>query len=65
LPPEVELRLAIEAGCSLGWERWIGSRGKVISIDGFGASAPGSEVLTNYGFTSDNVVARALELVGK
>jgi transketolase len=65
LPPEVELRLAIEAGCSLGWERWVGSRGKVISIDGFGASAPGSEVLTNYGFTSDNAVARALELVGK
>ena len=65
LPSQMEARLAIEAGSSLGWERWVGSRGKVISIDKFGASAPGSEILSHYGFSVENVVATALELVRK
>lgn len=62
LPPRVEARLAIEAGASFGWERWVGLKGKVISIDKFGASAPGPEVLSNYGFNVENVVKTALEV---
>ncbi len=65
LPPQIQARLAIEAGSSLGWERWVESRGKVISIDKFGASAPGSVVLSHYGFNVENVVEKALELVQK
>ena len=62
LPPEVTARLAVEAGSSMGWHRWTGSQGAVIAIDRFGASAPGSVVMTNFGFTVDNVVASALAL---
>jgi len=65
LPPQVQARLAIEAGSSFGWERWVGSGGKIISIDKFGASAPGSEILSQYGFNLENVVEKALQLVGK
>jgi transketolase len=63
LPPEVKARLAIEAGSSLGWERWVGDNGDVIGVDRFGASAPGGTVLSEYGLNKDNVVARALALV--
>ncbi|MFH0960186.1 MAG: transketolase [Pseudomonadota bacterium] len=65
LPPSIEKRLAIEAGSSLGWERWVGTSGKIVSIDKFGASAPGSQVLSLYGFNEDNLMGRALELLGK
>ena len=41
LPPKVSARLAMEAGVSLGWERWVGSQGAVIGVDRFGESAPG------------------------
>src|SRR5690606_35981608 len=51
LPPEVGKRLAVEAGVSLGWERWVGDRGATLSIDRFGASAPGTTVLERFGFT--------------
>jgi transketolase len=63
LPPEVKARLAIEAGTSIGWERYVGDGGAVIGIDRFGASAPGGTVLEQYGFTKANVVARAEELL--
>ncbi|MEO7050234.1 MAG: transketolase [Rhodanobacter sp.] len=59
LPPHVKLRLAVEAGCSLGWERWVGDAGMMLSVDRYGASAPGGTVLAKYGFTVDNVIARA------
>ncbi len=59
LPPSVEARVSIEAGATLGWERWIGSRGASIGIDHFGASAPGDELLERFGFTSERVVAAA------
>jgi transketolase len=65
LPSRVTARLAVEAARSLGWERWVGLRGGVISVDRFGASAPGDTVMKEYGFTIDHVVTRALELVGK
>jgi transketolase len=58
LPPHVKLRLAVEAGCSLGWERWVGDAGMTLTVDRYGASAPGAIVLEQYGFTIDNVIAK-------
>jgi transketolase len=65
LPRAVKARLAVEAARSMGWERWVGSDGDILSVDRFGASAPGSTVLKEYGFTVDHVVERALALIGK
>jgi transketolase len=63
LPRDVTARLAVEAASPFGWERWTGSRGAVIGIDRFGASAPGDVVLENLGITTDAVVRGALALV--
>ena len=63
LPPEIGARVAIEAGVPLGWERWVGTRGAVIGIDRFGASAPAADLAEPYGMTVDNVVARARALL--
>jgi transketolase len=63
LPSRVTARLAVEAASPFGWERWTGSRGTVIGIDRFGASAPGEVVLENLGFSVEAVVQRALALV--
>ncbi|RJX35349.1 MAG: transketolase [Desulfarculus sp.] len=65
LPPGVKARLAIEAGASLGWERWVGDAGVVIGLDRFGESAPGPTVMDKLGFNLDNVAAQALELLGR
>ncbi len=63
LPPTVSSRVAVETGISLGWHRWVGPRGRILSIDRFGASAPGPEVTRQLGFTTDHVVAAALEVL--
>jgi transketolase len=63
LPPRIKARLAIEAGVTLGWERWVGDAGRVIGLDHFGASAPSKKLLEAYGFTVENVVKTALDLV--
>ncbi len=63
LPPEIKKRLAVEAGTTLGWERWVGDQGRVIGIDRFGASAPGDVVMMKYGLTVANVIEQALELM--
>lgn len=63
LPPSVTARLAIEAGSTQGWHRYVGSAGDVIGLDRFGASAPGSVVYEQLGFSVENVVDRALALV--
>ena len=62
LPPEVTARLSVEAGISQGWDRWVGEEGASMSIERFGASAPGTTVLEHLGYTVDNVVARAVAL---
>ena len=62
LPPGVP-RLAIEAGVTAGWCRWVGERGEVIGLDHFGASAPGKVVAAKLGFTVEAVVERALALI--
>jgi transketolase len=59
LPPSVTARLAVEAGRSIGWERWVGDRGSVISVDRFGASAPGEVVMKELGLTTEHVVQAA------
>jgi transketolase len=63
LPAEVGARLSVEAGISLGWKQWVGDHGDSLAIDHYGASAPGTEVLERFGFTPDNVAARAQALV--
>ena len=63
LPPEVSARLSIEAGIARGWERYVGSKGDMVSIETFGASAPGGLVLENYGYNLANVVEHAMALV--
>jgi transketolase len=63
LPPEVTARLSIEAGVALGWRQWVGDKGDSISIEHFGASAPGGKVLAEFGYSVDNVVTRAASLL--
>lgn len=65
LPSSVTKRVSIEAGISLGWERYVGPQGKVIAIDTFGASGSGSEVMEYFGFSVENVVRLSKELLGK
>jgi transketolase len=63
LPPSVSARLAVEAGASQGWDRYIGARGDMLGVKRFGASAPAEVLLREYGFTVDNVCARAKALL--
>jgi transketolase len=62
LPKAVTKRLAVEAGSSFGWHRFVGTDGDCLTIDRFGASAPGPVCLEKFGFTVDNVVAKAKAL---
>jgi transketolase len=64
LPKAVTKRLSVEAGSSMGWHRFVGSAGDTVSIDTFGASAPGGICLEKFGFTVDNVLAKAKALLG-
>ncbi len=59
LPPGVRARVAVEAGRSLGWERWVGDAGEVVGLDRFGASAPADRLFEAFGFTVDNVAEAA------
>jgi transketolase len=61
LPPSVRARVAVEAGTSLGWRRYAGIDGRIIARRDFGASAPLKELLKQFGFTVENVVAAARE----
>jgi transketolase len=63
-PKSVRKRLSVEAGTSMGWCRYTTDEGASISVDTFGASAPDKVVFEKYGFTVDNVVAKAKELLG-
>lgn len=56
-------RLAIEAASSFGWDRFIGETGAILSIDHFGASAPGKKVFKEYGFTAENIENIVLDLI--
>ena len=63
LPPSVGARLAVELGVPQGWDRYIGARGDMLGVQRFGASAPADVLLREYGFTVDNVCARAKALL--
>ena len=65
LPPQVTARLAIEAAAPLGWERYVGTKGAVIGMTRFGASAPYKILAEKFGFTSANAVQRAKALLGR
>jgi len=65
LPRSVSARLAVEAGLPMGWERYVGGPDRVIGVQGFGASAPGPVLQEKFGFTVDNVVRRALAILGR
>ena len=64
LPATCTRRLAIEAGSPFGWERYVGMQGKTITVDHFGASAPYQKLEESFGFTVENVVSVAGELLG-
>ncbi len=65
LPAACTKRMAVEAGTSFGWHRYVGIDGALVTKDDFGASAPFSVLLEKFGFTVDNVYANALVLLGK
>ncbi|MBD2040873.1 transketolase [Microcoleus sp. FACHB-672] len=64
LPKSVTKRLLVEAGSSFGWHKYVGTEGDTVSIDRFGASAPGGVCLEKFGFSADNVLAKAKALLG-
>ena len=63
LPSEIKSRIAIEAGITQGWHRYVGSAGEVIGLDSFGASAPYKVLYEKFGITADRVVGKALALL--
>ena len=63
-PPSVTARLAIEAAAPFGWERYVGTKGDVIGMERFGASAPYKVLAEKFGFTAANIVQRAHKLLG-
>jgi transketolase len=65
LPSSVTARVSVEMAATLGWERYIGPKGKAIGMHSFGASAPLKDVLKKFGFDTEHVVAAAKELLGK
>jgi transketolase len=62
LLPNLDKRLAVEAGLSIGWERYLGPKGQMISVEDFGHSAPAAILFAELGFTPENVAARVLSL---
>jgi len=65
LPKKVTARVSIEAGAGLGWERYVGPGGRIVSIERFGASAPYKVIFGKFGFTVENIVAQAMSILPK
>lgn len=65
LPPAVRARLAVEAGVAQGWERYVGPDGGTVSLSDYGASAPFKVLMQEFGYTAENVAARARDLVAR
>jgi transketolase len=63
LPPSITARIAVEAGIKLGWEHYVGLQGMIIGMETFGASAPGPVLYEKFGFTVENIMATAKELL--
>src|SRR5437879_6341934 len=65
LPPAVRQRLAVEAGATLGWWRYVGAEGRVLGIDRFGASGQAADLFPHFGFTADNIGRQVQELLNQ
>lgn len=65
LPPAVTARVSVEAGVTLGWERYVGAKGAMVGIDRFGESGKGPQVMAYLGITPENVAQKALNLLGR
>jgi transketolase len=65
LPVSVTARVAVEAGVSQGWHKWIGYKGALVTIDHYGASAPAPKLMEEFGFTVEHVVEKALAVIEK
>jgi transketolase len=63
LPANVSRRVAIEAGVSDGWWRFVGQHGRIVGLDRFGASAPADDLFEHFGFSVDNVLTVARDLL--
>jgi len=63
LPPQVSARITVEAGIKLGWEHYVGLKGKIIGMESFGASAPGQVLYEKFGFTAARIIVAAKELL--
>jgi transketolase len=63
IPRAIKARVSIEAGVTLGWQRWVGDEGVAIGIDRFGASAPGGVLMKQFGFQADTVVRAVIDRV--
>ena len=64
LPPSVTARVSVEAGVSMGWDRYLGFGGQAVAMDRFGASAPATELFKRFGFTVEAVVEAARKVMG-
>ncbi|MBW7995081.1 MAG: transketolase [Candidatus Glassbacteria bacterium] len=64
LPPSLRKRLVVEAGQTIGWERYAGDEGEILGMDGFGTSGPWQELAEKYGFTARNIADRVRALLG-
>ena len=65
LPKACTKRVSVEAGMTIGWERFVGEKGLALGIDHFGASAPCDELAKLYGFTAESVAEHTLKYLGK
>ncbi len=65
LPKAIRKRVSVEAAATMGWDKFTGDEGVQIGIDHYGASAPGEEIMKNFGFTAEHVAAKALRLLGR
>lgn len=65
LDPTIPIRLSVEAGVGLGWEKWVGEIGSIVSVQDFGASAAGKKLLEEFGFSVQNVYQSAKKLLNK
>ena len=62
-PKDIRARVSIEAGATIGWEKYVGLDGATIGMDSFGASAPGDTVLEKFGFTVENIVSTSRKVL--
>lgn len=63
LPPDVKARISVEAGSTFGWERWVGTEGRIIGFDHFGASAPYKKIYEEFGLTSRHIAKEAKDCI--